>query len=580
MTLTIGRRLAAYTASFVVCILVVSVLSGRSGQNFGALLEGVTDQDYPSIRAALELEIAKTSQADDLGSYLATKDENFLRQWRDGSKEFERWMAALARLDLTDREKMLVAEIEDLDERYREGGERVIKLAQENQIADAVRLSNELLGPLEERTYARLTELEDINDAIMAHKSSEADLAVARGSLLAWSVPVAVIILGGMMSYYLARGITRPLQEVVDLAAKVAVGDMRTRIQVTRNDEIGSLQVAMRNMVDSARDMAQTADAIASGDLNLTVKPRSEHDVLGNAFATMVAKLSQVISEVRESAGTLASASEQISAASQTLAQGTSEQAATMEETTASLEEMSTSITRNADNSRQTEQLALKGATDAETSGRSVKETVESMRAIADRISVIEEIAYQTNLLALNATIEAARAGEHGKGFAVVAAEVRKLAEHSKASAREIGVLASSSVKVAEQSGQLLLELVPSIRRTAELVQEVAATCSQQAAGVSQMSKAMVVGDQVTQRNASASEELASTAEEMASQAEALQQNLAFFRLDLLDDGDRRPLHAARPRPGLARSAATPRPPAARSSRDPSLHDDRDFVRF
>ena len=154
---------------------------------------------------------------------------------------------------------------------------------------------------------------------------------------------------------------------------------------------------------------------------------------------------------------------------------------------------------------------------------------LEAMKAIAERISIIEEIAYQTNLLALNAAIEAARAGEHGKGFAVVATEVRKLAERAQKAAKEIGALAGSSVKVAERSGKLIVELVPVIRKTADLVQEVAAASAEQSAGVAQVSKAMGTVDQVTQRNASAAEELSSTAEEMSSQAESLQQLMAFF---------------------------------------------------
>jgi len=176
------------------------------------------------------------------------------------------------------------------------------------------------------------------------------------------------------------------------------------------------------------------------------------------------------------------------------------------------------------------ESMAVKGTADVDQSAQAVGQSVEAMTRIAEKISIIEEIAYQTNLLALNAAIEAARAGEHGRGFAVVATEVRKLAERSQAAAKDIGGLATSSVDVAQRSGRLLTELVPTIRRTADLVREVAAASNEQSAGVSQINKAMTLVDQVTQRNASASEELASTAEEMAAQAEALQQTVAFFR--------------------------------------------------
>jgi methyl-accepting chemotaxis protein len=242
--------------------------------------------------------------------------------------------------------------------------------------------------------------------------------------------------------------------------------------------------------------------------------------------------LSQVIGEVRNASNGLASASALVSSSAQTLSQGTSEQAASVEETTASLQQMNASITQNAENSRQMEQMALKGAKDMEQSGRAVAESVEAMKTIAEKITIVEEIAYQTNLLALNAAIEAARAGEHGKGFAVVAAEVSKLAERSQGAAQEISALAASSVKVAERSGELLRELAPAIRKTAELVQEVATASREQSAGVAQVNRAMTHVDQVTQRNASAAEELSSTAEEMAAQAETLKYLISFFQID------------------------------------------------
>jgi methyl-accepting chemotaxis protein len=224
-------------------------------------------------------------------------------------------------------------------------------------------------------------------------------------------------------------------------------------------------------------------------------------------------------------------AAQQLTSSSNVLSNGTAQQAASVEETTASLEEMSSSITQNADHSRNLEQMAMRGAQDAEEAAGSVFKTVSAMKTISERIGIIQDIAYQTNLLALNAAIEAARAGEQGRGFAVVAAEIRRLAERSQTAAKQISELTSGSLEIAAQSGQKLGQLAPSIRRTAEVVQELAAASAEQAAGVGQMNRAMAQVDQVTQQNASASEELSATAEELRQQAEGLERLLAFFKV-------------------------------------------------
>jgi methyl-accepting chemotaxis protein len=290
----------------------------------------------------------------------------------------------------------------------------------------------------------------------------------------------------------------------------------------------------IRSIIDPLRDAVVLAEAVAAGDLTATTNVTGNDEVrqLLVALSEMTTRLRETIGEVRAGADALSSASSQVSATAQSLSHGTSEQAASVEETTAGLEQMSASITQNAENARQTEQMAIAGAHDAELSGSAVKQSLDAMTTIAGKISIIEDIAYQTNLLALNAAIEAARAGEQGRGFAVVATEVRKLAERSQLAATSVNELAASSVAVATQSGQRLAELVPAIRRTAELVQEVAAASREQAIGVGQINKAMNQVDQVTQRNASAAEELASTAEELSSQADALQRLVGYFRVD------------------------------------------------
>jgi len=203
------------------------------------------------------------------------------------------------------------------------------------------------------------------------------------------------------------------------------------------------------------------------------------------------------------------------------------------------MEQMASSIRQNTDNAVATEEIANKSAKDADQSGVAVKEAVEAMRHIAEKIGIIEEIARQTNLLALNAAIEAARAGEHGKGFAVVAAEVRKLAERSGTAAGEISQLSTSTMDVAERAGAMLDELVPNIRRTAELVQEISSASSEQNAGADQINRAITQLDAVIQQNAAAAEEMASTSEELTGQSEQLEQTMAFFKVNGNGKGSR-----------------------------------------
>jgi len=311
-----------------------------------------------------------------------------------------------------------------------------------------------------------------------------------------WLVPVIVVasmLIGIFAALFLTRSVTGPIAEAASIAKSLAQGDLTIKVESKSKDETGQMMAAI---------------------------------------ATMVDKLKQVVGDVMNAADNVASGSQELSATAQQLSQGATEQAASAEEISSSMEEMTSSIKQNADNSSQTEKIAIKSAADAKEGGKAVNETVGAMREIATKISIIEEIARQTNLLALNAAIEAARAGEHGKGFAVVASEVRKLAERSQAAAGEISELSTRSVQVAETAGEMLTKMLPDIQRTAELVQEISAASKEQDTGAEQINKAIQQLDSVIQQNASASEEMASTSEELSGQAEQLKDTISFFRLD------------------------------------------------
>ncbi len=388
--------------------------------------------------------------------------------------------------------------------------------------------------------------LEEFGNASEASANKAAEVAAhsAESAKTILLVIIALTLLTGVgAGAWIAIGVSRGLTSAVGLASAVARGDLSQSIQVRTNDEVSDLIAALNQMTANLNATAGIADAIAAGDLTVEAKRLSNEDRLGIALENMLARLREVVQRVSTAADIMSGNSQELSASAEQLSQGSTEQAASTEEASASMEEMAANVKQNAENAATTERMAAQSAKDAEASGAAVGKAVSAMQTIAAKINIVQEIARQTDLLALNAAVEAARAGEHGRGFAVVASEVRKLAERSQAAAAEIGALSGETVKVAQEAGDMLSRLVPDIRKTAELVEEITAACREQDIGAAQINQAIQQLDKVTQQNASASEEVSATSTQLNEQAHELQSAVEFFKMGTKAEAVSRPPH-------------------------------------
>ncbi len=439
---------------------------------------------------------------------------------------------AYEKLIMLDEERQLLGNFDQLFKSYQQVHEQMIPLSTALKTEEAMALLNGESQRLFNEFSATLLKLVEINVDGCAKASSLGDEIYATAQQFVTVMILVSVVLGIAVAVLIVRGLVKQIggepAYAADVVTKVAAGDLTMKVQLKAGDSSSMLF----------------------------------------AISEMVTRLSQIVGEVRSAADNLSSASEEVSSTAQNMSQATSEQAASVEETSASVEEMSASVSQNTENAKITEGIASKAAVNANEGGQAVRQTVAAMKSIADKIGIIDDIAYQTNLLALNAAIEAARAGEHGRGFAVVAAEVRKLAERSQVAAQEIGEVAKDSVKLAERAGTVLDDIVPGINKTSELVQEITAASEEQSTGTTQINSAMVQLNQVTQQNAASSEELAATAEEMSGQAEQLQQLISFFKVSGISDSAPRS------------SASQTKSPSKKAMVHHNVNSDGDFVRF
>lgn len=403
--------------------------------------------------------------------------------------------------------------------------------------ADVIRERNSIFSERLDSIGPNMSSLIDgMTDDVVARQNTlgpEGAASIA-ASVSELQIGAALCIIFGVLTAFLfGRALSRPIKAIAAAIQRLGDGDVDFEVTKSmRRDEIGVAENALSETVLALRKSAAVAEQIAKGDLGTSIEPRTDKDTLGQALKTMLSKLQQVIGNAKDGTTGVKSGADRIRSSAAQISAGAERQTSAVQQASAAMVEIAANIRQTGDNAVETEKRALEAAENAERTGDSVRASLQAMHEIADKVGVVSEIARQTDLLALNAAVEAARAGEHGKGFAVVASEVRKLAERSRTSAHEISELAIKTVDVSVKSGETLDALIPTIKQTAQLMQNISVATSEQSIGADEINRAIQDLDAVIRENSVAIGSADDVIRELHEQADDLSNDMEYFQLD------------------------------------------------